>query len=120
MAKLSAVKPIVATRPLPTGRNRTGGIVTAVGRSFRSGPEAATLSTAGGPLDHAAATGIITPLAGCGIKNVVTIRATRVIMFIVSTGTIGRFTRALLEEESHRRDFGPLGYRFRSADRCKA
>jgi len=54
--------------------------MTAAARGFRSGPEAATLSTAGAPLDHVTATGMVTALAGCGIKNVVTIRAMSVII----------------------------------------
>jgi hypothetical protein len=80
MAKLSAAKPIVATRPLPTGGNRTGAIVTAAGRGFRSGPDAAMLNPAGAPLDHVPATGMVTALAGSGIKNVLTIRAMSVII----------------------------------------
>ena len=75
IAKLSAAKPIVATRPLPTGGKRTGAIVTAAGRGFRSGPETARLNPAGAPLGHVIAAGMVTALAGCGIKNVVTIRA---------------------------------------------
>ena len=80
MAKLSAAKPIVATRPLPTGGNRNGAIATAAGRGFRSGPKAPRVNPAGALLDHVAVTGIVTALAGCGIKNVVTIRATSVII----------------------------------------
>jgi hypothetical protein len=75
IAKLSAAKPIVATRPLPTGGNRTGAIVTAAGRGFRSGPETARLNPAG---------------AGCGIKNVVTIRATSVIIQLCRIDPNGR------------------------------
>jgi hypothetical protein len=67
MAKLSAANPIVATRPLP----RLG--PTALARYARRNP-------VGAPLDHVAATGMVTRLAGCGIKNVVTIRATSVII----------------------------------------
>jgi hypothetical protein len=83
IAKLSAAKPIVATRPLPTGRNRTGAIDDGSGSrllTVSSGLEAATLNPAAAPLDHAAATGMVTTLAGCGIKNVVTTRATSVII----------------------------------------
>jgi hypothetical protein len=85
IAKLSAAKPIVATRPLPTGRNRTGAIDDGSGSrlltvAVSSGLEAATLNPAAASLDHAAATGMVTTLAGCGIKNVVTTRATSVII----------------------------------------
>src|SRR5262245_29551300 len=52
----------------------------AAGPGFRSGFGAARLNPAGAPLDHVAATGISTGLAGCGIKNVVTRRAMSVII----------------------------------------
>src|SRR5262245_10176167 len=91
IAKLSAAKPIVATRPLPTGSNRTGAIVTATGRGFRSGPETARLNPAGVPLRHVTAAGMVTALAGCGIKNVVTIRATSVIIQLRRIDPYGRF-----------------------------
>lgn len=67
MAKLSAANPIVATRPLP----RLG--PTALARYARLNPACA-------PLSRVAATGMVTTLADCGIKNVVTIRATSVII----------------------------------------
>jgi len=54
--------------------------VTAAGGGFRIGPEAARLNPACAPLSHVTATGIVTALGGCGIKNVVTIRATSVII----------------------------------------
>jgi hypothetical protein len=38
------------------------------------------LNPAGAPLDHEPATGMVTALAGCGIKNVVTTTATSVII----------------------------------------
>src|SRR5262245_27484001 len=80
IAKLSAAKPIVATTPLPTGGNRTAAIVTVAGRGFRIGPAAARLNPTCAPLSHVSETGMVTALAGCGIKNVVTIRATSVII----------------------------------------
>jgi hypothetical protein len=80
IAKLSAAKPIIATRPLPTGGNRNGALAIAAGRGFRSGPKAPRVNPAGALLDHVAVTGIVTALAGCGIKNVVTTRATSVII----------------------------------------
>jgi hypothetical protein len=66
--------------PLPAGNNRIGAVVMAAGRDFRSGSEAGRRNPADALLDHVAATGMITALAGCGIKNVVTIKAIRVIM----------------------------------------
>jgi hypothetical protein len=38
------------------------------------------VSANGAPLDHVAAAGMVTALAGCGIKNVVIIRAMSVII----------------------------------------
>ena len=77
---ITAAKPIIATRPLPTGGNRDGGTVTAAGRGCRISLKAPTANPAGALLDHVAVTGIVTALAGCGIKNVVTTKATSVII----------------------------------------